>query len=132
MVPSNFVVLEKLPLTANGKLDVRALPLPEVVGEGDYRAPQTPTQRLIADLYGELTGASRVGLDDSFFALGGHSLLAMRLVARIREALGVDLPLRALFEAPTVEGLAECLVNLQKTERPKIISGSGRKSTSVP
>ncbi|MFM8858727.1 MAG: thioesterase domain-containing protein [Methylocystis sp.] len=109
MAPASFVVLEKLPLTANGKLDVRALPLPEVVGEGDYRAPQTPTQRLIADLYGELTGASRVGLDDSFFALGGHSLLAMRLVARVREALGIELPLRALFEQPTVEDLAQIL-----------------------
>ncbi|MFM8859010.1 MAG: non-ribosomal peptide synthetase, partial [Methylocystis sp.] len=86
MVPASFVVLEKLPLTANGKLDVRALPLPKVVGEGTYRAPQTPTQRLIADLYGELTGASRVGLDDSFFALGGDSITAIRLVSRVRQA----------------------------------------------
>ncbi|NBT97535.1 MAG: hypothetical protein EBT43_06950, partial [Methylocystaceae bacterium] len=114
MVPSSFVVLEKLPLTANGKLDVRALPAPEVVGEGAYRAPETPTQRLLADLYTELTGASRVGLDDSFFALGGHSLLAMRLVARVREALGLELPLRALFEASTVENLAFVVENLDK------------------
>jgi len=114
MVPSAFVVLEKLPLTANGKLDVRALPDPEVVGEGAYRAPVTPTEVLLCDLYAELTGASRVGLDDSFFALGGHSLLAMRLVARVREALGLELPLRALFEAPTVEGLSILISNLHK------------------
>ncbi|MFM8859608.1 MAG: condensation domain-containing protein, partial [Methylocystis sp.] len=115
MVPASFVVLEKLPLTANGKLDVRALPDPEVIGEGTYRAPQTPTQRLLADLYGELTGASRVGLDDSFFALGGHSLLAMRLVARLREALGIELPLRALFEHPQVETLSSIVEGAQTT-----------------
>ncbi|MFM8859570.1 MAG: thioesterase domain-containing protein, partial [Methylocystis sp.] len=109
MVPSSFVVLEKLPLTANGKLDVRALPDPEVVGEGAYRAPVTPTEVLLFDLYAELTGASRVGLEESFFALGGHSLLAMRLVARVREALGIDLPLRVLFERPQVESLAQQL-----------------------
>ncbi|MFM9153759.1 MAG: phosphopantetheine-binding protein, partial [Methylocystis sp.] len=136
MVPSSFVVLEKLPLTANGKLDVRALPDPEVVGEGAYRAPVTPTEVLLCDLYAELTGASRVGLEDSFFALGGHSLLAMRLVARVREALGLELPLRALFEHPTVAALSvfidtELQATASTTVRTQIIPGSGRKGEEV-
>ncbi|NDB70545.1 MAG: non-ribosomal peptide synthetase, partial [Methylocystaceae bacterium] len=136
MVPSSFVVLERLPLTANGKLDVRALPDPEVVGEGAYRAPVTATEFLLCDLYAELTGATRVGLDDSFFALGGHSLLAMRLVARVREGLGVELPLRALFERPQVESLAVFIdIELQATAstpvRTQIIPGSGRQGEDV-
>jgi thioesterase domain-containing protein/acyl carrier protein len=114
MVPSSFVVLEKLPLTANGKLDVRALPDPEIIGEGAYRAPVTSTEVFLSDLYAELTGASRVGLDDSFFALGGHSLLAMRLVARVREGLGIELPLRALFRAQTIANLVVCIKNHYK------------------
>ena len=136
MVPSAFVVLEKLPLTANGKLDVRALPDPEIIGDGAYRAPETRTQKLLADLYAELTGASRVGLDDSFFALGGHSLLAMRLVARVREALGLELPLRALFERPQVETLSvfidtELQATGSRTVRSQIIAGSGRKGEAL-
>ncbi|NBT97452.1 MAG: hypothetical protein EBT43_06520, partial [Methylocystaceae bacterium] len=136
MVPSAFVVLDRLPLTANGKLDVRALPAPEVVRDGAYRAPETSTQKLLADLYAELTGASRVGLDDSFFVLGGHSLLAMRLVARVREELGLELPLRALFERPQVETLsvftdAELQATGSRTVRTSIIPGSGRKGEDV-
>ncbi|MFM8607464.1 MAG: condensation domain-containing protein, partial [Hyphomicrobiales bacterium] len=136
MVPSSFVVLERLPLTANGKLDVRALPDPEIVGEGDYRAPETPTQTLLCDLYAELTGATRVGLDDGFFALGGHSLLAMRLVARVREALGIELAIRALFEGPTVEALGAVIDSAREASslgsiRSQIIPGSGRKGEDV-
>ena len=125
MVPSSFVVLEQLPLTANGKLDVRALPAPEIIGEEAYRAPGTATEILLCRLYGELTGAERIGLDDGFFALGGHSLLAMRLIARVREETGLDLPLRALFEHPTVAGLSDVLTAAQQSRRPKILTGEG-------
>ncbi|NDB69129.1 MAG: hypothetical protein EB015_14185, partial [Methylocystaceae bacterium] len=112
MVPSSFVMLEKLPLTANGKLDVRALPDPEIVGEGAYRAPVRPTEVLLSDLYAELTGASRVGLDDSFFALGGDSITAIRLVSRVRQA-GYALSVKDIFARPTVEALAEDLQRLE-------------------
>ncbi|MBM3642583.1 MAG: AMP-binding protein, partial [Alphaproteobacteria bacterium] len=112
MVPSSFVVLERLPLTANGKLDVRALPDPEIVGEEDYRAPETPTQQLLADLYAELTGATRVGLDDSFFALGGDSITAIRLVSRVRQA-GYSLSVKDIFARPIVGMLAEGLPRLE-------------------
>jgi nonribosomal peptide synthetase DhbF len=106
MVPAAFVVLDALPLTPNGKLDVRALPAPEITGEGEYRAPVTEHEQLVASLFAELTGATRVGLDDSFFALGGHSLLAMRLLNKIQAYTGLEIALRTLFEYPTVEGFA--------------------------
>ncbi|MBU3731947.1 MAG: amino acid adenylation domain-containing protein, partial [Beijerinckiaceae bacterium] len=132
MVPSSFVVLERLPLTVNGKLDVRALPDPEISSDEAYRAPTTAMEVILCDLYSDLTGASRVGLDDSFFALGGHSLLAMRLVSRIREALGIEVPLRTLFEHPKIASLSivvdEALAS--KTESsayPRINSGEGSR-----
>jgi amino acid adenylation domain-containing protein/thioester reductase-like protein len=109
MIPSSFVVLDRLPLTANGKLDIKALPDPEIESDKAYRAPITPTEVFLSDLYAELTGATRVGLDDSFFALGGHSLLAMRLVSKVCDVLGVELPVRAVFEHPTVEPLARVI-----------------------
>jgi nonribosomal peptide synthetase DhbF len=110
MVPAYFVALEALPLTPNGKLDRRALPEP--ASEFDtqtYRAPTNDNERLLCELFAELTGATRIGLDDNFFAIGGHSLLAMRLVGRIRQQTGMVLPLRALFTDPTPEGLATLL-----------------------
>ena len=107
MVPSAFVFLDALPLSTNGKIDRKALPAPErqTVDES-FRHPRSPTEIALADIWSEVLRQSEVGLDENFFDLGGHSLLAIRLMARIKNELGAELPLRILFEGPTVAQLA--------------------------
>ncbi|WP_142245578.1 non-ribosomal peptide synthetase, partial [Mycobacterium sp. IS-836] len=107
MVPAAIMLMESLPLTVNGKLDKRRLPAPEFVGATAYRAPRNDRERVLAGLFAEIVGVTRLGIDDGFFDLGGHSLSATRLVARVNAELGVEVPIRALFDAPTVAGLAE-------------------------
>jgi acyl carrier protein len=110
MLPSAFVVLDALPLTPQGKLDRNALPAAERQAPdraASYVAPQTATERLVAGIWAEVLELERVGLCDHFFEIGGHSLLTMQVVSRIRAACQVDLPLRLLFDAPTVAELAE-------------------------
>ncbi|WNZ58697.1 AMP-binding protein [Myxococcus sp. MxC21-1] len=114
MVPSVVVVLEALPLTPNGKVDRKALAATELrsrVAAETFVTPRTDAERVLAGIFSEVLGVPRVGLHDDFFELGGHSLLATQVVARVRTELGVDMPLRALFEAPTVLRLAVWLLS---------------------
>ncbi|MQY24926.1 non-ribosomal peptide synthetase [Nocardia aurantia] len=106
MVPASVTVIDRIPLTVNGKLDKRALPDPAPAARREYREPATETERRICAIFAELFDLDRVGADDSFFELGGHSLLAARLTARIRADLGVELPVRTVFDTPTPVGLA--------------------------
>jgi amino acid adenylation domain-containing protein len=110
MVPNALVVLDALPLSPAGKIDRRALPAPPSArGDGEYVAPGTAAEMRLAELWGEVLGLDQVGLSDNFFELGGHSLLATRVMARIRDAFDTDLPLRTLFERPTIAMLAPLL-----------------------
>jgi amino acid adenylation domain-containing protein len=108
MIPSVFVAMDAFPLTANGKLDPSALPAPGTgTGSTEYRPPRTETEEAVAGVWAEILGVERVGVDDDFFELGGHSLLAIQVTARMNATFGVDLALRAVFDTPTVAGVAE-------------------------
>jgi acyl carrier protein len=113
MVPADFVILDALPLNANGKIDTKALPIPERQRpelQRVFAEPRTPLEQVLCGLWRDVLQLERVGLDDSFFDLGGHSLLATQLVSRIRDTLDVKLPLRRLFETLTVARLAEAML----------------------
>jgi Phosphopantetheine attachment site len=123
MVPAAFVVLDGLPLTANGKVDRRALPAPEYRREeagGLYVAPSSSTEEALAAIWSELLNVGQVGVNDNFFELGGHSLLATQLRSRIKTVLNVEVDLRTVFERPTIKGLAESVDSLLSAEREEI------------
>ncbi|TDZ76900.1 non-ribosomal peptide synthetase [Mycobacteroides salmoniphilum] len=120
MVPAAVVVVGALPLTVNGKLDTRALPVPQYQ-ETQYRAPLTTVEEILADIYAHVLGLERVGVDDSFFDLGGDSLSAMRLIAAVNKSMNTHLTVRALFDTPTIAQLA-----------PGLRSDSGGRAPLVP
>ncbi|WP_157117329.1 non-ribosomal peptide synthetase, partial [Nocardia flavorosea] len=122
MVPSAFVELDALPLNVNGKLDRKALPEPEFETR-EFRAPSTPIEEIVANTFAEVLGIDQVGADDDFFALGGNSLVATQVAARLGKALDTTVPVRALFEASTVAGLAV---------RVEQHAGSGGRAALVP
>jgi non-ribosomal peptide synthetase component E (peptide arylation enzyme) len=122
MVPSAFMFLEVLPLTPNGKVNRKALPVPDQSRpelEREYVAPRTALEEAVADCWANVLSIERVGVYDDFFELGGHSLLATQVTGRLREVFPVELPLRALFEAPTVAGLAERMI--QAVDQPETL-----------
>ncbi|MTJ09880.1 non-ribosomal peptide synthetase [Anabaena sp. UHCC 0204] len=120
MLPSHFVILEALPLTPNGKVNRQELPAPEELSphkQGTIIAPRTPIEEVLAAIWIKILGVKQVGITENFFELGGHSLLATQVISQIREAFKVELPLRSLFELPTVAELAQRVEKTLKTKQ---------------
>ncbi|MGC2062823.1 MAG: amino acid adenylation domain-containing protein [Thermodesulfovibrionales bacterium] len=116
MMPSAFVALDSLPLTPSGKIDRRALPAPDSErpgAEDSYVAPRTPIEELLASIWSEILGLKQVGIHDNFFESGGHSLLATQVISRLRNAFQIQIPLRSLFESPTIAELAIQIIQSQ-------------------
>ena len=115
MVPEIFTFLDELPITPNGKIDRRALPSVEEfnLNREVYVAPRNDTERTLCQLWQELLSVEQIGINDNFFSLGGHSLLATRLISAVRHKFEMEIPLAALFESPTVAGLAEMMAMRQ-------------------
>ena len=111
MVPTAYLVMESIPLTPNGKVDRRALPRTDIVtfDRYDYAAPRSQLEELLGVIWAKVLGKEQISVHDNFFELGGHSLLATQLISRIRDTFQIDVTVRNLFEAPTIEQLAKCV-----------------------
>ena len=135
LLPSGYVVLPQLPLTPNGKVDRKALPAPDVTSSlsTEFVAPETTTQKALAEIWAEVLGIKLLGIHDNFFELGGHSLLATQVVSRIRQSLSVELPLQSLFEKPDIASLAKELeIYLAQTQGIEIEAIKPREQDSNP
>ncbi|MDZ8084261.1 MAG: non-ribosomal peptide synthetase [Nostoc sp. DedQUE12b] len=123
MVPSAIVQLEALPLAPSGKIDRSALPVPSFKNESElgFVAPRTPTEEIVADIWGQVLKHKHVGIHDNFFDLGGHSLLATQVISRLREAFKIELPLRSLFESPTIAQLVEDIEKMLTVQRLQLV-----------
>ncbi len=133
MIPSAFAFLTELPLTPSGKVDRRALPEPEAAGAAlgtEYVAPRTTTEEVLAGIWGEVLSVERVSVTDNFFDLGGHSLLATQLLSRVREAFGVEVPLRSVFGKPTVEGMAAAVEGILIAEIDRLTEDEAQARAS--
>jgi acyl carrier protein len=131
MVPSAFVLLDKMPLLSNGKVDREALPTPEYSRkqlEEEYVAPRNEVEQSLAKIFAEVLGIEKIGINDNFFLLGGHSLSATQVITRLRETLQADVPLRRLFEDPTVAGLSTAVEEFQNQPQDDAIEVISRDS----
>ena len=122
MLPSAYIILKAFPLTSNGKIDRRALKAPnlEELRQNTFVAPRNPTEEIIASIIANVLGLEQIGIHDNFFELGGHSLLATRVVSKLSEAFTTEIPLRRLFESPTVAELAQLITSLSPTDSTKL------------
>ncbi|MBW4477612.1 MAG: amino acid adenylation domain-containing protein [Tolypothrix brevis GSE-NOS-MK-07-07A] len=127
MVPSAIVQLEVLPLAPSGKIDRAVLPVPSYNQESKlgFVAPRTPTEQIVADIWGQVLKQEHIGIHDNFFDLGGHSLLATQVISRLREAFKIELPLRSLFESPTVAQLVEQIEKMLTVQQLQMVSTNG-------
>jgi len=119
MLPQAIIILERMPLTPNGKIDRHALPAPDFKDdrpERVYVAPRSAMEKIVAKIWIELLGLEAIGVEDNFFNIGGHSLLATQVVSRLRQRLAVEIPLRTLFESPTIAALASAIEESQRLQ----------------
>jgi len=129
MAPSSIVVLDQLPLTPNGKIDRKALPAPDYAKDllqNGYIAPTTETERTLTQIWSRVLGVEKIGVADNFFMIGGHSLLATQVVSRVRQSFGVEMPLREMFESPTIAELSKAVEKLRAAQ-----SGSAVSATTI-
>jgi acyl carrier protein len=125
MAPSSIVLLDELPLTPNGKIDRKALPAPDDSRdrlESAYVAPRTETERALADIWSRVLGVEQIGATDNFFMVGGHSLLATQVVSRVRQSFQIEIPLRAMFESPTIAELSLVIEKIRSEQSPSGVS----------